>query len=771
MRRSIYKELFFIILVSTLLFSPFAGAFENIETSSDCSNVGAADGKLFNRAYTHTILAEQGTATWCPHCPPVAGYLWSIYSSGTYDFYYVALVDDMNSDAAARNNELGLTGFPTVFFDGGYTRVVGDVGSTGPYINALNNCGSRNVADVDLDLHIEWLGSATIGVIVNITNNEESTYSGHLHAYITEIVSRWNDYDGYPYRFAMLGYAFNQDVTVSAGDTAHLSATWDGSAYGYGDITEDNIMVVVSVFSSSSEYTDETTAASFQEDDTPPDTTMDPLPVYAQKVDMISGEASDKRTLYPPPSGGFSINNVLLSLQDLTNGTYWDGSSWTSSEIWLDAEPADGSWGEISENWVYNTSTVSWVNGHEYEVAAKAVDGSGNEDSSPDTKTFTIDINPPETEVIEAPTGTIYHNDVSFEWVGSDDVTPEGFLQYSYMLEGYEAEWSEWVASTDETYRNLPSGSYTFKVKARDIAGNEDSTPAEQSFVIGEDTQPPETSITNGPEGVTHQNDVTFEWTGADDHTSTNDLLFAYKLEGYSNSWSGWRQETTLQYTDLPDGTYTFMVKAKDGMDNEDPTPAERTFTVVTTGGAPDTVILAGPEGAVNTTTVVFMWSGEDDVTPVEDLVYSYKLEGYDSVWSQWSSETSKSYSGLTEGSYTFLVKAKDGDGNEDPEPAERVFTVDVSAPTVALVKPESNSLYIMNKRILPFLGTIVIGSIDVEVDASDNTEVDHVDFYVDDVLKATDDAAPYVWTWSEKTFFRHTIKAVAYDAAGNYGI
>ena len=42
-----------------------------------------------------------------------------------------------------------------------------------------------------------------------------------------------------------------------------------------------------------------------------------------------------------------------------------------------------------------------------------------------------------------------------------------------------------------------------------------------------------------------------------------------------------------------------------------------------------------------------------------ESTLYSYKLEGFDDEWSQWSSETKKEYSYLGEGEYCFLVKSK----------------------------------------------------------------------------------------------------------------
>ena len=45
--------------------------------------------------------------------------------------------------------------------------------------------------------------------------------------------------------------------------------------------------------------------------------------------------------------------------------------------------------------------------------------------------------------------------------------------------------------------------------------------------------------------------------------------------------------------------------------------------------------------------------------TRPEKTTYSYKLEGFDEEWSEWSSESFKDYTGLYEGDYTFRVKAK----------------------------------------------------------------------------------------------------------------
>lgn len=46
------------------------------------------------------------------------------------------------------------------------------------------------------------------------------------------------------------------------------------------------------------------------------------------------------------------------------------------------------------------------------------------------------------------------------------------------------------------------------------------------------------------------------------------------------------------------------------------------------------------------------------------NVIYSYRLNGYDAEWSGWSSATTKDYTNLSYGKYVFLVKAKDHFGN-----------------------------------------------------------------------------------------------------------
>jgi ligand-binding sensor domain-containing protein/DNA-binding CsgD family transcriptional regulator len=43
--------------------------------------------------------------------------------------------------------------------------------------------------------------------------------------------------------------------------------------------------------------------------------------------------------------------------------------------------------------------------------------------------------------------------------------------EYSYKLEGFDDRWSEWSNSSEKEYTNLPEGTYSFKVKSKNIYG------------------------------------------------------------------------------------------------------------------------------------------------------------------------------------------------------------------------------------------------------------------------------------------------------------
>ena len=71
-----------------------------------------------------------------------------------------------------------------------------------------------------------------------------------------------------------------------------------------------------------------------------------------------------------------------------------------------------------------------------------------------------------------------------------------------------------------------------------------------------------------------------------------------------------------------------------------------------------------------------------------------------------------------------------------------------------------------------PHNGDTVSGTVTITADASDDNGVDRVEFYIDGVLKHTDNTAPYSYDWDSTTVGdgNHTIEAKAYDTANQVG-
>jgi len=127
---------------------------------------------------------------------------------------------------------------------------------------------------------------------------------------------------------------------------------------------------------------------------------------------------------------------------------------------------------------------------------------------------------------------------------------------------------------------------------------------------------------------------------------------------------------------------------------------------------------------------------------------------------------------GLKDGeNYLIRISTTDDAGNNGSDTSNITFTIQQPTipPYVTIVKPRG-SLYIGNREVIPLLGntTIILGAITVEIYAESKTGIESVEIYVDEELKYADIEAPYEWLWDETIFGKHTVKAVAYDNAGN---
>lgn len=257
------KKYLIIGILAIVMIMPIIGA-ANI--TNDKIEVQSSD-ILSGEDFTHTVFAEYVTTTACGYCPTASSQLYSIYNSGDYEFYYVSLVADMNSKIYSRVQELGVTAVPDVYFDGGYRNLLGAQEDEQSYRNAITQCGERTVPDINVDVSVEWKGGGTLKISVTVQNNEAEEYDGHLRVYIVEPESRWNDASSNPYHFGALAIPIDKSLAVPQGqpcplgDTYTFTKTWFGALNGFGDITEDNIMVIAAVFDGETDYAVQTAAA------------------------------------------------------------------------------------------------------------------------------------------------------------------------------------------------------------------------------------------------------------------------------------------------------------------------------------------------------------------------------------------------------------------------------------------------------------------------------------------------------------------------------
>jgi M6 family metalloprotease-like protein len=232
-----------------------------------------------------------------------------------------------------------------------------------------------------------------------------------------------------------------------------------------------------------------------------------------------------------------------------------------------------------------------------------------------------------------------------------------------------------WPGSTGKTTFNDTSSPnsnfYSASPSGVTVSAISASGPTMTATFGGADTTPPNTQFTGGPLSVTNLTSANFTFTSTEPNST-----FACKLDGGAFATC----TSPKSYSNLAAGNHTFQVQATDQAGNTDPTPASYNWAIDIT--APDTSITSGPTGTITVNSATFNWTGSENVTAAANLVYTYRLDPIEPSFSAFGSATSKSYTNLANGNYTFYVKARDQAGNEDTTPATQGFTLSVPVPS-----------------------------------------------------------------------------------------
>lgn len=210
----------------------------------------------------------------------------------------------------------------------------------------------------------------------------------------------------------------------------------------------------------------------------------------------------------------------------------------------------------------------------QHTFGVRALDVAGSVDPTPVSVTWTVDAAAPSTtlNVLDVRAGS----SATFTFGASE---PGAFQ--CRLAPGPITDATPWVGCTSgQPYHNLTDGPYAFEVRAVDVVGNVDPTPAHFTWIA--DTGPPETTLSGGPSGTTNASGATFE-LASNERSST----FECSIDGRAFAPCA----APLVLGGLADGAHSVAVRALDASGQPDPSPAARSWTVDT--GPP--LAAAGP--------------------------------------------------------------------------------------------------------------------------------------------------------------------------------
>jgi chitodextrinase len=478
------------------------------------------------------------------------------------------------------------------------------------------------------------------------------------------------------------------------------------------------------------------------------------LAVYTGYIYTITARdsANNASNLSAPLNGGTAQDVTAPSVPDNLRKT---SSSVSSISLAWNASTDDvGTTGyKIYRNGIliaspastsYTDTGLTVSTSYSYTVSAR--DGAGNTSaqSAPFVTNSSDDTTAPSVPA-NVHTTTVLDTSISIAWNAStDDVGTTGYKIYR---NGTLVGTSVGNSFTDTGLQ--PVTDYTYVIKSYDAANNVSNGSLALDTQTAYDTTAPSVPANLASP---HQTDTSIDltWDVATDNVA---------VAGYDLYRDGVLITTTAStsYSDSGlsvDTAYSYKVRAHDASNNnsaQSSSLGSRTLT--------DQVAPASPTNLATTTqtttSIDVTWS-----TATDDVAVSGYQLYRDGVFIAFTSVNSYTDTGRHYNqAYAYTVTAIDAANNESAASTPLIVSTqpDITAPTVTLTAPANGA------------GNVQF-TIPVTATASDDLDLNRVEFYADSTLIGVSTAAPYGLNWDTygKPNGSHVISAKAIDGSGN---
>lgn len=300
----------------------------------------------------------------------------------------------------------------------------------------------------------------------------------------------------------------------------------------------------------------------------------------ALRADSSPSEQSFARFTVSGVPAGESVTSATLRMR-ATNGSgngpeiYPSATSWSEDAVTWNSRPAltgplvadigavaVGAWAEYDV-----TERVTGNGSYSFGVIPDSSDGTvfssreGADAPELIIQTGTVDTTAPDTAITAGPSGTTTTGSATFDFTSN-----EPGARFECRLD--EGAWAD--CTPPHSLPALTNGSHDVAVRAIDLAGNVDPTPATRTWTVA---IPLETTIETGPTGTIGSASATFSF-------SANSPTAGFECAVDAEPWQSCASPYTWSAT--TDGQHTFQARAVENGD-VDPTPATRGWTLDTT--------------------------------------------------------------------------------------------------------------------------------------------------------------------------------------------